>query len=259
MTHLVHPRGRGKRVRCGYEYENKSVARVRGVGRIVTARVSDERELATIEDLLRALGYELAEPSSPADDLEDYVLGYLVEDLGMNLFVNLDDDSFDLIARMSFYTDDAVNMWSLSFPTTLNQFHRYLDELDIRVARLRAIVDLPAEGDLRDPDESELPIVEALARLLQTTKTHVLGELGDDWVPIDSEAKGLATQPVRFMAWAGKLVIGLDDEYLHLFRLEWSDGKPDVGDAIACFEFGNEGTMSLDDLSTILQRPIESS
>jgi len=224
----------------------------------VTAGTSDERELATVEDLLRALGYELTERSSPADDLEGYVVDHLVEDLGMNLFVNLDDDSFDLVARMSFYTDDAVNMSSLQFPTTLNRFYRYLDELDIRVARLRAIVDLPDEGDLRDPDGSELAIVEVLARLLQTTKTHVVGELGDDWVPIDSEAMGLASQPVRFLAWAGKLVVGLDDEYLHLFRLEWSDGKPDVGDAIAYFEFGNEGTMSLTDLSTILQRPIES-
>ena len=225
---------------------------------IVTAGEPDEQEFATPDDLLVALDYDLEQESSSADDLEDYVLGYLDEDLGMNLFVTLGDDYVDLLARLSFHADEAVHMWSLQFPTTVTKFHRYLDELDLRVARLRAIVDLPGGEDRRDPDGDDPSIPAVLARLFQTTETELVGELGDDWVPIDSEEAGIESQPVRFLAWAGRVVLGLDDEYLHLFRFDGPKTQPDAGAAITSFEFGDGGTMSLTDLSTILRGPTES-
>ena len=86
----------------------------------------------------------------------------------------------------------------------------------------------------------------------------LVSELGDEWVPIDSDEAGIESYPVRFLAWGDRVVVGLDDEYLHLFRLERSDGKLDVGAPITSYEFGEEGTLSLTDLSAILRRPTAS-
>lgn len=219
------------------------------------ADAAGEQEVANIEELLRALNYDFGDLSSSANDLEDYILGYLDEDLGMNLFVNLDGGEIHLVARMSFYTDDAVNMWSLPFPTTLDKFRNYLNELDVRVARLRAIVDLPTPHDLADRDVSEPSIVETLARLFQTTEPELVDELGADWTPIDSDEVGLASTPVRYLVWAGQVVVGLDDEHLHLLRLESPQREPSVGEVADYFELGVAGarTMSLADLSAILR------
>ena len=76
-----------------------------------------DQEFATLRELLAALDYESDSEDQVADLIEEYADAYMDEDLGMNLFVNLGDgddgEGMSLLAKMSFYTDDAVDMWVL--------------------------------------------------------------------------------------------------------------------------------------------------
>ena len=97
----------------------------------MTALPPEEQEFGTLRELLGALGYESDSDDEVAGLIEEYADTYMDEDLGMNLFVNLGDgddgEGMSLRAKMSFYTDDAVDMWVLDAPFTVSRFHRYLD------------------------------------------------------------------------------------------------------------------------------------
>jgi hypothetical protein len=84
--------------------------------------------------------------------------------------------------------------------------HSYLEGLDIRVSRLRAIVDPPTSRDLADHDDDAPSIVETLARLFDVAELELVDELGDDWAPIGSDewasrANPCATWPGRAKRW----------------------------------------------------------
>ena len=56
----------------------------------------------------------------------------------MNLTEGDGWDELSLRPKLSFYTEDTVDMWVLEAPVSVHEFHKYLDELDLRVARERA-------------------------------------------------------------------------------------------------------------------------
>jgi hypothetical protein len=209
-----------------------------------------EQEFATLRELLAALEFESDRDDEVADLIEEYADAYMDEDLGMNLFVNLGDgdegEGMSLRAKLSFYPDHAVDMWVLDAPFTVRRFHRYLDELDLRVARLRAIVGLPpVVGGTGGDDEEQVPITIALATLFGADEADVLAQLGDNWVPIESDVMGSHSAPVRYLLWDDHLVVGLDDEYVHLFVPSLKNGDVEVGDVITSFELGDEETIGL--------------
>ena len=122
---------------------------------------SPEPEFETLRELLDALGYDAESDDEVEGLIGEYADEYMVEDLGANLFVNLgegdDGEGMSLLAKMSLYTDDAVQMWVLDAPFTVSGINRYLDELDLRVGRLRAIVELPDAGAGDMDDEAQSP------------------------------------------------------------------------------------------------------
>ena len=70
------------------------------------------------------------EDDETADILEGYAVEYLDSDMGMGLFVHLPADQ-----QLAMSTNRGVNMWGLEFPITRAEFHKYLDELDLRQQR----------------------------------------------------------------------------------------------------------------------------
>lgn len=224
----------------------------------MTEGLPRDQEFATLRDLLTALGHEPESDDEVADLVEEYADGYMDEDLGMNLFVNLGDgydgEGLSLRAKMSFYTDDAVDMWVLEAPFTVIRFHRYLDALDLRVARLRAIVELPPVVDVTGgDDEDQVPITAALAALFGADEADVLAQLGDHWVPIESDVMGTFSNPVRYLLWNQRLVVGLDEENIHLFAPVLANGEVEVGDVISSLDLGEDETIGLAKFAGFLQ------
>jgi len=217
-----------------------------------------DEEFQTVRELLVALGRACGDDDDLALHLEDYVVDYLTEHLGENLFVTIDEyedrEALSLYAKMSFYTDDAVNMWTLQFPVTIDEFHRYLDQLDLRVARLRAIVELATDAVDADSND-DVSVVEVLGRVFGASEAQVTQELGDDWCSLfgDDIAEGIASTPVRFLVWADRLVVGLDDEYVHLFAAATNGDTGDVGDVITHFDLGEEETISISEFARLLR------
>lgn len=219
-----------------------------------------DQEFATLRELLAALEYESDSDDEVADLIEEYADAYMDEDLGTNLFVNLgggdDGEGMSLRAKMSFYTDDAVDMWVLDAPFTVSRFHRYLDELDLRVARLRAIVELPPVVDITSgDDEDQVPITVTLATLFGAEEADVLDQLGGNWVPIESDVMGTDSVPVRYLLWNDRLVVGLDDEYVHLFVPILDNGDVEVGDVMTSLELGDKETIGLAQIARALHEP----
>lgn len=208
------------------------------------------------------LGYTVADDEDVADIIEDYVLGYLDEDLGMGLFVNLTEgdggDDLSLQAKLSFYTHDTVDMWALETPISVSEFHTYLDELDLRVARKRTLLELPPPVEETDPlsDEPPRPIVDVLARLFGTTVEDVVTELGADWKPVRSEGMGSESKPDRYLLWDARLVVGIDDQYVHVFVPTGAPEDVDSPDVVAWFELGEHETVSLSTVAHMLKTAV---
>lgn len=218
-------------------------------GRAVSEVPPHEQQFPTLRELLAALGYESISDGELEGIVEEYADAYMDEDLGMNLFVTLDHECdgevMVLRAKMSFYTEDAVNMWVLAAPFTVSGFHRYLDELDLRVRRLRAIVELPTAQEATDGVDDQVPIVVALAMLFESDERDVLAQLGNRWVPIESDVMGTDSAPARYLLWDDRVIVGLDDEHLHLFAPIIRDGEAKVGDVITSLALGEDETIGL--------------
>jgi hypothetical protein len=214
---------------------------------------SPEPEFETLRELLDALGYDAESDAQVEGLIAEYADTYMVEDLGMNLFVNLgegdDGEGMFLFAKMSFYTDDAVQMWVLDAPFTVSGINRHLDELDIRVRRLRAIVELPDAGEGDADDEGTVSIAGALGALFECDETAVISQLGDTWVAIDSDVVGTHSAPVRYLLWNECLVVGLDDEYVHLFAATFEDGGVEVGEVVSSLDLGDGATIELEEFA----------
>lgn len=217
-----------------------------------------EPEFETLRELLDALGYDAESDAEVEGLIEEYADTYMVEDLGMNLFVTVgegdDGEGMFLRARMSFYTDDAVEMWVLDAPFTVSGINQYLDELDLRVRRLRAIVELPAAEDAGDADdEDSVSIAGALGALFERDEVEAINQLGDTWVAIDSDVVGTHSVPVRYLLWDSCLVVGLDDEYVHIFAATVEDGEVEVGEVVSSLDLGDQATIELEEFARALQ------
>lgn len=199
---------------------------------------------------MRALGYTVHDEEDVADIIEDYVLGYLEEDLGMGLFVDLAEgdggDELSLQAKLSFYTEDTVDMWILQTPVSVSEFKKYLDELAVRVARKRILVELPSLANEADHVSAATPrsIVQILAQLFGTTAEEVVTELGEDWQAIRSDGMGCASKPDRYLLWDARLVVGIDDQHVHIFMPAGAPEDVDSNDVISWFELGDDETMA---------------
>ena len=216
---------------------------------------SPEPEFETLRELLDALGYDAESDAEVEGLIEEYADTYMVEDLGMNLFVTLGagdrGEGMFLRAKMSFYTDDAVEMWVLDAPFTVSGINQYLDELDLRVRRLRAIVELPAAGDA--DDEDAVSIAGALGALFERDEVEVINQLGDTWVAVDSDVVGTHSFPVRYLLWDSCLAVGLDDEYVHIFAATVEDGEVEVGEVVSSLNLGDQATIELEEFARALQ------
>lgn len=232
------------------------------MGGIVTTSPPNEQEFATIGELLAALEYDCDEDDDMADLIEDYVLGYLAEDLGMGLFVDVNEadeaGELSLHARLSFYTDDAVRMWNLRFPVTVNSFHRYLDELDVRVARKRILLELPSAEEQSDDEDDEVSIVEVLSRLFGSSEGEVVGDLGENWRPIVSDAMGWSSKPDRYLLWDDRLVVGLDDQFAHVFVPVRIGDDVEVGDVLIRFLLGEVEMAGVTEFARALEMALGS-
>ena len=98
-----------------------------------------------------------------------------------------------------------------------------------------------------------MPIAAALATLFGTDEADVLAQLGDNWVPIESDVMGSDSVPVRYLLWNDRLVVGLDDEYVHLFVPILDNGDVEVGDVISSFGLGDHETLGLAQFAGFLQ------
>ncbi|MGW5365988.1 hypothetical protein [Actinopolymorpha pittospori] len=225
----------------------------------MTANPPNERELATVRDLLAALNYDYGENDDLGDIIEDYVLGYLTEDLGMGLFVDVSEggeaEELSVYARLSFYTDDTVDMWVLQFPVTVSEFHRYLDELDLRVARMRIVLELPTTEEQTDEDD-EVSIVEVVSRLFGVSEGEVIAELRENWRPVASDAMGMSSKPNRYLLWNDCLIVGLDDQYVRLFLPLRTGDDLHVGDVVAWFELGEGETIGITEFARALHNAV---
>lgn len=221
-------------------------------------------EFATLRELLGVLGYDADSDAEVEGLIEEYADTYLEEELGMGLVVNLGageaGDGMLLVAEMSFYTDDAVQMWVLDAPFTVGGLHQYLDELDVRVRRLRAILELPPAGHAgvdededTNADEDAVSIAGALATLFERDRSEVVDQLGDSWVSIEGAAMGSHGVPVRYLLWEGCLVVALDEEYVYLFTATVSDGEVEIGEEIATVELGSGTTIGLEEFASALR------
>ena len=158
------------------------------------------------EDDDSSLEYENDET---ADILEGYALEYLESDMGIGLYVHLPADQ-----QIAMSTNRGVNMWGLEFPITRGDFHKYLDELDLRQQRMDAIRELPDPDDVTWPPETDelLSVTRVLADIFRVAEVDFVNELGSNWRQVDVESDGFYSSPVRFVVWNETLIVGLDDE-----------------------------------------------
>jgi hypothetical protein len=191
------------------------------------------------EDYEASLVYENDET---ADILEGYIAEYLDSDVGMGLFVHLPADQ-----QLSLSVYRGVNMWILEFPITLADFYKYLDELDLRQKRMDALSELPDPDEFIEGTEMDefVSVTRALADLLRVAETDVVNELGSNWRQVDVDLDGYYSNPVRFVLWNERVVVGLDDQYVHLYAPATSGGTGEPWELLEGFELGSENTLTL--------------
>lgn len=192
------------------------------MGGVVTGNPNPVDEFATLPDLLRGLGHDVTDDAGISAELEDYVESYLYHDAS----VNLTDWSGDKSSETLTLDAEGVVMWTLPFPVTLTEFHDYLDELDLRIGRMRIVDEIPAP-DCEEEDGAE-KISAIIALLFGVEADRLRDDLGTSWTSIESEAVGNRSNPVAYICWADSLVVGLDDQYAYVFL---TDADGDVLDA----------------------------
>jgi hypothetical protein len=181
------------------------------VGGVVTNTDHPDEEFATLPSLLRRLGYDVTDGAGISNELEDYAESYLYHDAYVNLMDWIENESGESVTLDA----EGVVMWNLDFPVTLEQFHDYLDELDLRIGRIRIIGDVPAPDD-EDDDEAG-KICSAMALVFGVDAQRVHDDLGTSWTSINSDAVGYHSNPVAYVSWADHIVVGLDDQYVYAF------------------------------------------
>ena len=210
-----------------------------------------DEQFGSLRALLLGLGYPVTDDL--ACDLEDYVVEYVDADLGASLIVEQIDDPGS--EGIHLWTLLGVSMWHLEFPVTRQQFWAYLDELDIRSQRMQAILGLPNAQEWADDaiKHNEAAMAAGLADLFGTTARAVTDRLGSNLVPIEADASGSHSNPVRLLCWGEKFVIGLDDAYAHLYRLGGTVDDPDADDIVGVCYLGEHDTLPFSEFADFLE------
>lgn len=205
------------------------------------------QELGSFRALAHALGLD-SSSQYVVTDVEGWIVDRLDTDLGNSLFVewtgDADEDSYE---ELHLWTDLGVTMHILTFPLTQAALLDYLTELDTRSKRMQAIAELPRadEGD-QDDDGQEALITGALATLFNVPEDEVITKLGRSLTPVASNTMGTFSMPARCFLWQRQLIVGLDDEYIHLFATTFdSDGLIGTGDELSAMSWGDDGDLSL--------------
>lgn len=215
----------------------------------VTNQSNLNEQFESPRSLASSLGYECDENDDPADILEGYAVDYLDSDMGMGLYVHLPTDQ-----QLALSTNRGVNMWTLEFPITRAEFYKYLDELDLRQQRMDAIRELPDPDEGNEgPETDELvSVTRVLADLFRVAEMDFVKELGSNWRLVDVESDGFYSSPVRFVLWNERLIVGLDDQYVHLYAPAASGRTAEPGELLGGFELGSERTLTLAEFASRL-------
>ena len=118
-----------------------------------------------------------------------------------------------------------------------------------------AIRELPDPDDVTRPPETDelVSVTRVLADLFRVAEIDFVNELGSNWRQVDVESDGLYSSPVLFVLWNETLIVGLDDEYVHLYALATSGGTAEPGELLGGFELGSERTMTLAEFASRLR------
>ena len=191
-------------------------------GGIVNVPASpDDDELQSLHSLLTTLGRDVGPGVHLGVTLEECAEDYLHHDTSVNAvewFADQDEPGHLILEA------EGVVMWLLDFPMTLAQFHEYLDELDRRIMHQRILVEMPAPEDEEDDENWAESINTAIAGLFGVDVGLVSRSLGAAWTPLQCDVVGTQSQPSKYACWADSIVLGVDDQYGYLFRLD-ADGK----------------------------------
>ena len=204
-------------------------------------------ELGSFRALAHALGLD-SSSQYVVTDVEGWIVDRLDTDLGNSLFVEWTGDADEEHnEELHMWTDLGVTMHILTFPLTQAAFFDYLAELDTRSQRMRAIAELPRADEWdQDDDGQEALIAEALATLFSVPEDEVVRKLGSSLTPVATNTMGTFSMPARCLLWQQQLIVGLDDEYIHLFATAFdSDGLIGTGDELSAMPWGDDGDLSL--------------
>lgn len=204
-------------------------------------------ELGSFRALAHALGLD-SSSQYLVTDVEGWIVDRLDTDLGNSLFVEWTGDADeDANEEVQLWTDLGVTMHILTFPLTQASFFDYLTELDGRSKRMQTISELPRADEWDQDDDSQVALIaEALAALFGVSEDEVIRKLGSRLTPVASDTMGTFSMPARCLLWQRQLIVGLDDEYIHLFATTFdSDGLIGTGDELSAMPWGDDGDLSL--------------
>lgn len=64
---------------------------------------------------------------------------------------------------------------------------------------------------------------------------------------------GSESKPGRYLLWDARLVVGLDDQYVHVFAPTGAPEDVDSPDVVVCFELGEHATVGLFTFASMLR------
>lgn len=179
----------------------------------------DGTEISSVEQLAALLERDV-------DDIDDWIHGALAEDPG-EVHVEHVDESIAFVTL-----GGRVTMWNLAFPFTKDQFDAYMVECDDRTTIAKCLMSIPTEEEWRAAGEPT--IVPELADLCCASTDEFVSALGYRWEPIDLDWMGDFSEPVVYLRWNGRHIVGIDDCNLHV----WSPRNPDA--VPGKYEYGDE-------------------
>lgn len=219
------------------------------MGWVMTGNDGLNEEFSTLTDLARGLDYEVTAGDHVTTYIEDFAENYIDHDTCISVLDWTESDSGEGLVL----TAEDVVMWELGFPATRAQFYSYLDELDLRIGRRRAISRIPeADADSADEDVPAA-ITSAFAELFGMSVDRVVRELGLDWEIIDSGAVGSYSFPLRFLAWQRAAVVGIDDEYLYVFGTVEGEEGTDAEDEVWGVQWSETGESGFEEFVQVLR------
>ena len=224
------------------------------MGWVMSGNDGLNEEFSTLTDLARGLDYEVTAGDHVTASIEDFAENYVDHDTCISVLDWTESDSGEGLVL----TAEDVVMWELGFPATRAQFYSYLDELDLRIGRRRAVSRIPDpdDADLAD-EEAPTAITSALAELFGLSVDRVVRDLGLDWELIDSGACGSYSYPLRYLMWQDVAVVGVDDEYLYVFGTVEGEEATDAGDEVWGVQWPEPGESGFEEFVQVLRAQVQ--